>query len=373
MRRNVIGIVGLVFISSVVFGQITITKTDFTSLFQIGTKFTSYGDTLEQSVNIGNTGGGNNWDFSSYLPTDTLVINYISPSGTPYESQFPNSTVTGYYEFESQNGTDINSVKSWTYYNSDDASILGSAFFSIVIQGGSSDSSLSLEKHDPPFVQYDFPLESGKIWSVKDSVITTIISQSDTFSSAKVSIYDYHVDAWGKMTLPSGKTVDALRLREKVTSTQYFGGIAFPPSISVNYFFLAKSGESFSINTQSENPPTSGNISGTIGWHDDTPTGIYDSETLPGAFTLKQNYPNPFNPGTTIQYSIPPSQQKNFILVRLKVYDSLGKEVAVLVNKNQTSGDYRVKFNADNLPSGIYFLSLQAGNFNKTIKMTLLK
>ncbi|MFO7527071.1 MAG: YCF48-related protein [Ignavibacteriaceae bacterium] len=85
-------------------------------------------------------------------------------------------------------------------------------------------------------------------------------------------------------------------------------------------------------------------------------------------FELYQNYPNPFNPSTTISYQIP--EESN---VSLKVYNLLGSEVAVLVNEEKPAGIYEVEFISDNLSSGIYFYTLNAGNFIKTKKMILLR
>ncbi len=102
---------------------------------------------------------------------------------------------------------------------------------------------------------------------------------------------------------------------------------------------------------------------------------------IPAEFKLEQNYPNPFNPTTTIQYSIstplnPPFARRGNtkgIFVSLKVFDILGREVAVLVNKRQLPGKYSVTFNASSLPSGVYFYSIQVGSFHKTEKSVLLK
>ncbi len=98
-------------------------------------------------------------------------------------------------------------------------------------------------------------------------------------------------------------------------------------------------------------------------------------------FVLQQNYPNPFNPSTTIKYSIthnPPSSPlsergETGGLVSLKVYDVLGKKIATLVNEEKSAGEYEVAFNANSLPSGLYFARLEAGSYSKTIKMILLK
>ncbi|MBZ0183713.1 MAG: T9SS type A sorting domain-containing protein [Melioribacteraceae bacterium] len=100
-------------------------------------------------------------------------------------------------------------------------------------------------------------------------------------------------------------------------------------------------------------------------------------EIIPSQFSLSQNYPNPFNPSTIIEYSIPnvetslaTSQMQN---VTLKVYDILGREVAVLVNEQQSAGKYRVNFNASNLSSGIYLYQLKSGNHVSSKKMLLIK
>ena len=89
---------------------------------------------------------------------------------------------------------------------------------------------------------------------------------------------------------------------------------------------------------------------------------------IPNDFILKQNHPNPLNPTTNIEYTIPSES-----FVELKVYDILGKEVAVLVNEQQQAGVYRAEFTANNLPSGMYFARLTANEFTQVVKMILLK
>ncbi|MCE1164967.1 MAG: T9SS type A sorting domain-containing protein [Bacteroidetes bacterium] len=91
--------------------------------------------------------------------------------------------------------------------------------------------------------------------------------------------------------------------------------------------------------------------------------------TVPTEYKLEQNYPNPFNPSTTISFSIPKQE-----FVTLKVYNSAGKEVAVIVNKQLNAGKYEENFNAsEKLSSGVYFYKLTAGNFSETRKFMLIK
>jgi hypothetical protein len=89
---------------------------------------------------------------------------------------------------------------------------------------------------------------------------------------------------------------------------------------------------------------------------------------IPTGYDLKQNYPNPFNPVTSIEFALP---QKEF--VTLSVYTPLGEEAAVLVNGTMEAGLHKVSFDALNLPGGIYFYRISAGDFIKTCKMSLIK
>ncbi len=94
----------------------------------------------------------------------------------------------------------------------------------------------------------------------------------------------------------------------------------------------------------------------------------------PDKFELMQNYPNPFNPTTTIKYTIPAiGNVETLHATSLNVYNILGETIATLVNEKQAPGTYAVKFDASNLPSGVYFYTLQYGNFVATKKMILLK
>jgi len=99
------------------------------------------------------------------------------------------------------------------------------------------------------------------------------------------------------------------------------------------------------------------------------PTGIkYVNDNIPTKYFLYQNFPNPFNPSTTIQFSIP---NENY--VTLIIFNSLGKEVKNLVQQELPTGYYVINFDASNLPSGIYYYRLIAGNYIQVKKAILLK
>ncbi|MCI0448283.1 MAG: T9SS type A sorting domain-containing protein [Chlorobi bacterium] len=107
-------------------------------------------------------------------------------------------------------------------------------------------------------------------------------------------------------------------------------------------------------------------------------TGIKSvSNQIPNEFSLYQNYPNPFNPVTKIRFELPVGATRR---VSLTVYDALGREIASLVNDELNPGTYEVDWDASNyppgggqVPSGVYFYKLVAGDFTQTKKMILLK
>jgi len=95
---------------------------------------------------------------------------------------------------------------------------------------------------------------------------------------------------------------------------------------------------------------------------------VFNALAVPKSFTLSQNYPNPFNPVTTIKYQLPTPRY-----VSLKVYDVLGREIQTLVNESQDAGEHFVRFNAFNLPSGVYFYRLNSSGKSEVKKMVHLK
>ena len=93
-----------------------------------------------------------------------------------------------------------------------------------------------------------------------------------------------------------------------------------------------------------------------------------DDEMIFNGYGLYQNYPNPWNPLTTIGYDL---QEKSY--VKLSIFNAIGEEILVLVNKEQDQGYHKVEFNGSNLPSGVYLYKLVANNFISTKKMMLIK
>jgi len=92
------------------------------------------------------------------------------------------------------------------------------------------------------------------------------------------------------------------------------------------------------------------------------------SDPVPTRFGLSQNFPNPFNPSTTIRYGLPNHSQ-----VTLSVFNTLGQQVAQLVNGDMEAGLHEVQFDGSGLSSGVYFYRLQAGSFVETRKLLLVR
>jgi hypothetical protein len=93
-----------------------------------------------------------------------------------------------------------------------------------------------------------------------------------------------------------------------------------------------------------------------------------NGSNIPTAFKLYDNYPNPFNPATTIKYDIPRTS-----LVKITVYDLLGRQVEMLVNEKQEPGSYDIQWNASNYASGAYFYKLETAAYTEIKKMILVK
>jgi aminopeptidase N len=100
-----------------------------------------------------------------------------------------------------------------------------------------------------------------------------------------------------------------------------------------------------------------------------TTVGIVNiSNEIPERYLLQQNYPNPFNPTTNIKYQI-----ADICLVKLEIYDLLGREIKTLVNEKQTPGIYEATFDGSKLPSGLYFYKITANDFMDIKRMVMIK
>ena len=138
-------------------------------------------------------------------------------------------------------------------------------------------------------------------------------------------------------------------------NTQGGSGTGTASTIMMDYFVEFTTGDSaFGTVEMFKQPPTS-------------VEDIVDADH-PFSYRLYKNYPNPFNPSTNIFFSIPEDAD-----VSIKVYNNIGEQVAILIDQRLAVGSYNLVFNAQSLPSGVYYYRMTANTFIKTNKMILLK
>jgi len=176
-----------------------------------------------------------------------------------------------------------------------------------------------------------------------DSVRSSIFV-SHCYFTARDPLHDLQFECWRQPLMPLGEPVLVLpdsefMCREWHSRVSFFakrGGIVVD---SISKIFVAEYG-----------------------------LGVRENDGVAAQYVLEQNHPNPFNPTTSIRYEVPQEA-----VVSLKVFNVLGQEVAALLDGLKEPGSYEVQWNAKNLPSGVYFYRLQAGDFVQTKKLVILK
>jgi len=287
-------------------------------------------------------GGGvvNFFDLSGYEPTSW---SWSFPGGTPSTSTVKNPTNISY----SQTGaytvtlTATNPAGSNTYTILNYVKVAGVALSPFLLSSPPSLTSILVSAQDPSMTQFTWR-RSNSDPSVKYTFIirklaTTVdynyISDNNGIDSV-ISIRKSFLDSLG---LVLGYTGDSVRCTWRVSATNgvdtVLAGSAFIVTLKRSTIGISQIGT-----------------------------------TVPGSYKLYNNYPNPFNPKTIINFDVP--KEGN---ISLKIYNSLGAVVAVISESNFKPGKYSVDFDGSNLASGIYFYSLQSGNFRQVNKMVLVK
>lgn len=174
--------------------------------------------------------------------------------------------------------------------------------------------------------------------------------------------------------------LDELRISRTIRYTSNFTRPTAPflnDSLTVGlYHFDEGSGDTIRDHSTAFNGPSNGirrfggNPPGPV-WSTQNPfsiTGMNYNSEVPLYFKLHQNYPNPFNPSTKIKFDLPSESY-----VKISLYDIVGREIRILINQELKEGSYEVNFNAGHLPSGVYFYTLEAGEFRIVKKMILVR
>jgi hypothetical protein len=202
-----------------------------------------------------------------------------------------------------------------------------------------------------------------------------VIYKKDNLNSDEYVLYDLTADVGESVTVRTNDTEilkkeDSLTVLNFLTSGRFYevdGLIKY--NITLGKYLGLVSQTSWETGLSSK-AILGAKINGVMNG-DSILTGVNEKvKNIPAKFSLSQNYPNPFNPSTKIKYSIPKTS-----IVKLQIFDILGKEIAVLINEEKHPGEYEFNFDASlyNLPSGIYFYRLSAGSFSETKKLILIR
>ncbi|MER3523976.1 MAG: hypothetical protein C4326_07885 [Ignavibacteria bacterium] len=342
-------------------GQITITSADVTSQFAVGNTLTYRFDTLTTSVNIG-APGASSWNFSFLRSDSVQALTSVALSSVPssIRNQFP--------------GTSYAMRASLTFQG-----LSGTAYQFFTLSGdllnpgfGARDNGTGFliltSKNNPTELFYKLPSTLGTLWR---TTFTTTLALNGSALSTTTHDATYVVDAYGPMTFPGGAVHEALRIRK----TDIINGTPVR-----SFIFLARNAASVII-TACDTNVISGTIThcgSNIQWSSPINTDVQASGDLPSGFALEQNYPNPISAqsasssggslSTTIRFSVPQAS-----VVSLKVFNALGQEVAQLVAGEHATGAYAVRWNANELASGVYYYRLTAGGVVQTKRMVVVR
>jgi hypothetical protein len=339
----------LVAASFTTFAQINITGSDVSSMFAVG-NFATINEYDGAQIDIGTTGGPNNWDFTGLQSASTFNYESLNPGSTPYISEFPTSNIA----LQSQR-VYIGEYGNGYSYLEVTGNLLNNIGQAVVFN--SQPGNLYTVKNNPPDALL-IPIIYNN--GYQEHFTKTIFLNGNPISQDSI-FKDVVIDAWGTMTLPGGTSFEALRIKEVRT----VNGV----TEAAHYSFQSANGAQVNMQSSDPNAADFGIID--IDWYDwNLPfiTNVEQISSLPADFSLNQNYPNPFNPSTKISWQLPVGGQTT-----LKVLDVLGKEIATLVDEYKEAGRYEVTFDASRQSSGIYFYKLNAGSFTKTKQMILLK
>lgn len=192
-------------------------------------------------------------------------------------------------------------------------------------------------------------------------VIIGAKNRTDTLDTENVKenfgaayLFEYANENWNE--------VDLMTAQDKESGDQFGTSVA----ISEHFVMAGSPYNDYSLNGMNFIEDAGGAY--IIQYKEKTTTSIGNNEGLLTDFNLFQNYPNPFNPSTRINYQI---KENNF--VTLKVFDSIGREVSTLINKEQPAGNYNIEFSAANLASGVYYYRLSVNDKSEVKKMILLR
>ena len=335
--------------------QTTITQAELEDLFKPGNVLEVFGGPQSVTVDIGEIGGPNDYDFTGVTFSLEEEFGVSSLSEFPeLTALFPSSALALFVPTDpSVQEYEI----SFLHFGVDTLFLLGNVKVSPDTQWVGV------------FVPPDYiplPLAYDSTWTYTGLEIgATIVGGLPVSVDTLSLVVTRTIDSYGTLYLIESE-YQSLRMKGVQESYTAEGQLS---DSSLNIDFWTGDGLILFLGPE-EGQPDTGTIQaeGIAYLVKAPPVAVEDIMSLPRRYSLEQNYPNPFNPITTIEFSIPQSD-----LVSIKVYDILGKEVSTLASDYLPIGNHTVNWNGNNQSSGIYFIRMESGNFTQTRKMLLLR
>ena len=361
--------------------QITFTASGLQSTL-MNSALTNYLDRDSMTINLGVASNSQqNSDFSQLPWTsgkrgDTVTTAFVSPGGHFLANEFPDATICVSINMAEPYGQGYTLAVTYALY----MKIGSTGWYNL---GGAAKwqwtPSPPQGQHDTTTVAHYMALQTplpATLGEQQSWIDTTYDPTNTTSVSMTIEAKTASLDGWGNVTYPDGRTLSSLRSLVDMVSTTYLGGVFSSRSHSKSVSFIAED------YTQLHFTVDTSYTGGTALTHNHSfmlktgTVGVREFPlTSPARFNLAQNYPNPFNPSTSITYDLPSESQ-----VSLKIYNTLGQQVAILAQGTNRAGAHTVTWNAMNAPSGLYFYKLEATStsdprksFAQARKMILIK
>lgn len=351
--------------------QITIDSAGLAKYYEPG-KYQHHVAAENIPVNVGSASSAAQQFSFTFEPTQSVVFtNYMLWPWLGIEpfSKFPEATHATGFSFPLQIGEDTTFTTT---------------VYQFVKISGESVIALGIalrQQFSPPVpplpadtVTYDYSSEFIAHLPVVYGATTTAVETTYNWLDFSYIVTETieKVDGFGTITIPQG-TFPALRISSLTVKSQYNPAETEPQTVdsTVSITFLSNAGVRVELDIAEGQPHEGETFASTaaIVVTSGSPNSVRnDGGVTVKGFALNQNFPNPFNPSTTLSFSLPLSG-----MTTLKVYDIIGKEVATVIDEELAAGLYSVPFNASHLPSGVYFYTLQSGNYRMTKKMSLVK
>lgn len=337
----------LIFIASISYGQIAITWDEIPQ--EVGVHMIyEICDTVV--IDLGTPGGGKTWNFTSQVTDGYLEEWIVDGAGTPFIDSFPTANLV----YKSPYGADT----EYRYKELTPTAMnyLGFGFIS-------PETTIVMTYTDP--MTFPLPVSYGDSWSISASVYDTTNGMVLTLEWRG----RHYVDAWGTMKIPYG-SFECLRVQQYDTMyvTVYVMGspVYGDTTYHINYLFIAENHGMIVYVTSYEGETDPNYTEASSIMRLSSFTGVSEADLIQN-FEVS-SFPDPFVKTTEISYTLPEDGY-----VKLEVFNLMGGKIKTLVDGFQTKGEKVIKWDASELPVGIYLYRIETPLGIKTDKMILLR